>query len=81
MTWKSYGKDKMQILLFQAFCAIFSFLYFYAAGVELAVLLLFYIAWAVVLAIYFLRDYRARKNYFDKIAATLEGLYKPYLMA
>ena len=81
MTWKSYGKDKMQILLFQAFCAIFSFLYFYAAGVELAVLLLFYIAWAVVLAIYFLRDYRARKNYLDKIAATLEGLDKPYLMA
>lgn len=81
MTLLEYVKDKIMLLLMQAFCMGGSFLYLKACGMKGNQLALLYISWCALVLIWLAAGFLRRKRYFSEIEAQLEKLDKPYLIA
>lgn len=69
------------LLLLQIVCMGGSFFYFYTCGMSISQLILFYMAWALILLCCILTDWHQRSVYFKKIEKTLELLDQPYLLS
>ncbi|MCI6465593.1 MAG: sensor histidine kinase [Faecalicatena sp.] len=80
MTFWEFLKDKIMLLLLHLLCMLGSAFYLSACGLRLEQLLLFYMAWTVMLLGYLLATWYKRSRYFKELYQILDGLDKPYLL-
>lgn len=80
MSLVNYMKDKIMVLLLHIICMCGSGFFLYACGLGKDQLILFYVAWITIAAVYFLIDWYRRRNYFREINKIMSKLDKPYLI-
>lgn len=81
MTFWEFLKDKTMILLLQLICMLAGGFYLSVCKMTSGQLLLFYIAWALLLCAFLAISWYQRSRYFQKLYKLLEGLDKPYLLS
>ena len=67
MNFPEYIKDKILTILMQILCMTGSFIYLYTCGMKKNQLLLFYLAWLFLLAVWFTVDWYRRSRYFKEL--------------
>lgn len=81
MNFPEYIKDKILTILMQILCMTGSFIYLYTCGMKKNQLLLFYLAWLFLLAVWFTVDWYRRSRYFKELFHISDSLDKPYLIS
>lgn len=81
MTFIEFIRDKLLLLLFQMLCMLLSFMYFSVCGLKKNQLLLLYILWFFLLAVWLIVSWHRRNRYFREIFHILGKLDKPYLIS
>lgn len=81
MNFLEFMKDKILLLLFHLLCMLLSYVYLGICGLKNNQMILLYLLWFFLLAVWFFVSWYRRNRYFREIFHILNGLDKPYLIS
>lgn len=79
MTFRTFIKDKLYLLILNSACAVFLSLFLYFTGTGRDELILVLVCWALILGLYLIVTYRKLDKQFSKMKHIMETLDKKYL--